>query len=77
VVALGRGGATETVEPGVTGLLVDDPSEADFADAMDRISRTSFDAGTLAAYAGRFSTEHFESGFRQTLSTILEGAQQC
>ncbi|MFN7981064.1 MAG: glycosyltransferase [Vicinamibacterales bacterium] len=45
VVALGRGGALETVPPG-TGILVDDMSVEAFADAVDRAVHTPFDGGT-------------------------------
>ena len=39
VVALGRGGARETVVHGETGFLVDEPSAAAFADAISRAAR--------------------------------------
>ena len=42
VVALGRGGALETVVPGETGVLVDDPTPQAFADAIrDGLTRDS------------------------------------
>lgn len=77
VVALGRGGATETVVDGVTGLLVDDHTDAAFADTMDRIRRTSFDPDALVRHADRFSTARFEEGLRTTLTGALSGPSPC
>ena len=77
VVALGRGGATETVVPGVTGLLVDVADEASFADAMDQVRRTPFDTAALVAHASRFSTEQFEEGLRRMLAHATIEAPAC
>lgn len=77
VVALGRGGATETVVDGVTGLLVDDHTDAAFADTMDRMRRTPFDPEVLVRHADRFSTERFERGLRTTLTEALAGPSPC
>ncbi len=77
VIALGRGGATETVVDGVTGLLVDDHTDAAFADTMDRIRRTSFDSDALVRHADRFSTARFEEGLRTTLTGALAGPSPC
>jgi glycosyltransferase involved in cell wall biosynthesis len=71
VVALGRGGATETVEPGLTGALVAEPDAELFADAMDDVGRKSFDTATLADRARRFSVDRFESGFRELVGAAL------
>jgi glycosyltransferase involved in cell wall biosynthesis len=77
VIALGRGGATETVVPGVTGMLVDSNDDAAFADAMDQVRRTDYDSGALAAHAACFSTERFEQGLRDTLARALSGTLPC
>src|SRR5690606_32931127 len=77
VVAFGRGGATETVVDGVTGLLVDDHTDAAFADTMDRIRRTSFDPDALVRHADRFSTARSEEGLRTTLTGALSGPSPC
>ena len=75
VIALGRGGARETVEPGVTGLLVDEPSVEAFAAAMQAIGRLAFDPIRLRAHAERFSVERFESSFRAVLQeTLMSGS---
>jgi len=59
VVALNRGGAVETVVPGTTGLLVDEPSAPAFADAITRAARTSFDPAAIRAHAEQFGRERF------------------
>ena len=59
VVALGRGGALETVVPGVTGALVDDPSPRAFADALTATVDRPFDRSTIRAHAERFSRTRF------------------
>jgi glycosyltransferase involved in cell wall biosynthesis len=59
VVALGRGGALETVIPDQTGILVDEPTPEAFADAIaDGMSRR-FDASVIRHHAERFSRERF------------------
>ena len=59
VVALGRGGALETVVPGETGLLVEETGSEAFADAIATAMARSFDAGAIRAHALRFSRERF------------------
>jgi glycosyltransferase involved in cell wall biosynthesis len=59
VVALGRGGALETVKHGETGLLVDELSAEAFADAIvDAVDRR-FDAGAIRHHAEHFSRSRF------------------
>jgi glycosyltransferase involved in cell wall biosynthesis len=59
VVALGRGGALETVLPGTTGLLVEEPLAPAFADAVARTLATPFDRGVIRRHAEAFSRERF------------------
>jgi glycosyltransferase involved in cell wall biosynthesis len=77
VVALGRGGATETVEDGVTGVLVPELSVDAFAEAMRIITERVFDGTRLAARAAAFSTAAFEAGFRDVLDDALSAARTC
>jgi glycosyltransferase involved in cell wall biosynthesis len=59
VVALGRGGAVETVVPGETGLLVDEPTAPALAAAIrDALSRR-FDAAVIRQHAERFGHARF------------------
>ena len=59
VVALGRGGALETVVPGETGLLVDDGSPEAFADAIRRALDQRFDAAAIRRHAEGFGRTRF------------------
>jgi glycosyltransferase involved in cell wall biosynthesis len=59
VVALGRGGALETVLPEETGILVDDPSAGAFADGIGRAMSRRFDPALIRRHAERFSRERF------------------
>jgi glycosyltransferase involved in cell wall biosynthesis len=68
VVALNRGGATETVVSGTTGILVDDPSPQAFADAITRAASTPFDAVAIRTHAERFGRERFVN----ELSALIE-----
>jgi glycosyltransferase involved in cell wall biosynthesis len=60
VIALGRGGALETVVPGVTGLLVDEPTTDAFASAMTDLPRQAFDPDGLRQHAERFGVARFD-----------------
>ncbi len=59
MVALGRGGALETVIPDDTGMLVDELSPAAFADGIRRALDTSFDRAAIRAHAERFGRQRF------------------
>jgi len=69
VAALGRGGATETVLPGVTGYLAEDDSVDSLTDAMRHVASTSFDAKAIRAHAETFDTNRFDAA----MATILAG----
>ena len=59
VVALARGGAMETVLPGETGLLVDEPAPGAFADAIAIALDRPFDLAAIRRHAERFGRERF------------------
>jgi glycosyltransferase involved in cell wall biosynthesis len=59
VVALARGGATETVIDGKTGTLVADLAPEALADAISATIDTPFDARAIRAHAERFSRTRF------------------
>jgi glycosyltransferase involved in cell wall biosynthesis len=60
VVAYGRGGATETVVDGVTGVFFDEQSVEAIDAAVERCARLDLDPRAIAAHARRFSAEQFE-----------------
>src|SRR5213078_380416 len=59
VVALGRGGALETVRPGETGVLVAEAVPEAFADGIARALNGRFDTGAIRRHAERFSRARF------------------
>ena len=66
VVALGAGGALETVVDGSTGFLLPDLATADWADAIGRLGTLSADA--CRANADRFSEKAFDDAARSWLN---------
>jgi glycosyltransferase involved in cell wall biosynthesis len=68
VVALGAGGARETVHHGETGILVDDGSVEAFAAGIDQCRRTAFDRAAIRKSAERFSRERFLEDFPAVVS---------
>jgi glycosyltransferase involved in cell wall biosynthesis len=71
VVALGRGGARETVVPGLTGLLASDDSVDSLVDAMREVMRRRFDPAALRSHAETFGTARFEHAMRAVLVQAL------
>ena len=63
VVALGRGGATETVRDGETGVLYGAPGPAGLLLALDRLTGLALDPGAAARNAARFSRDVFRDRF--------------
>jgi glycosyltransferase involved in cell wall biosynthesis len=68
VVALGRGGALETVIDGDTGVLVPEPTVDAFAAALQRVTRIQFDPARIRANAERFSRERHV----QQMTAVIE-----
>jgi glycosyltransferase involved in cell wall biosynthesis len=71
VIALARGGATETVTDGVTGRLVADLTPDAFAAALTDLAATRPDAATCRSHALRFAPAAFDAGFRQLVGEML------
>jgi glycosyltransferase involved in cell wall biosynthesis len=72
VVALGVGGACETVIDGVTGLLVTDSSAGGFAEALRAAQAASFDREAARRQAERFSRERFVSSFAAAVEDAID-----
>jgi glycosyltransferase involved in cell wall biosynthesis len=71
VVALAAGGALETIEDGITGVLVAEATPEAFVDGMRRVERDGFDPVVLRARAERFSEDRFLSGMTQVIDEVL------
>ena len=77
VIALGRGGACESVEDVVSGFLVPEPTAGAFAEAMARARDREWDPQAIRARAERFGVDRFESGFTAFLTGALASPQAC
>jgi glycosyltransferase involved in cell wall biosynthesis len=71
VVALGGGGARETVIDGVTGVLVNEPTPEAFAEGLTTALRTQFDPEALRANALRFSRAQFLKRFKAAIDDVV------
>lgn len=71
VVALKQGGACETVLDGVTGVLVPEPTEAAFADAVRQVVDGTFDAAAIRQHALRFSRARFQRELGAQVSELM------
>jgi glycosyltransferase involved in cell wall biosynthesis len=77
VIALAVGGALETIQDGVTGVLVSEPTVESFADAITRVARDGFDPQVLRAHAEQFSEERFLSDMSQVITDVLAAAPEA
>ena len=73
VVALNRGGATETVDDGLTGVLVSELTAPAFAAALTRIPDLPATVADRRERALRFAPARFEAGFTALVAATLEG----
>jgi len=71
VVALARGGALESVDDGVTGVLVAEPTVEAFVDGLARVRRLATAPEAIRARALRFSRDRFEAGIRRAVEESL------
>jgi glycosyltransferase involved in cell wall biosynthesis len=71
VIALGRGGALDTVIPGVTGVLFDEVHVDALAAAYQAVAAQTWDAATIRTHAERFSRQAFTQGIRQAADELM------
>jgi glycosyltransferase involved in cell wall biosynthesis len=65
VVALGEGGALDSIVDGETGILVRDGSVEAFTAAFRDVSSRDFDPGAIRRHAELFGKERFKQQFRE------------
>jgi glycosyltransferase involved in cell wall biosynthesis len=70
VVALARGGALETVRPGLSGILFDAPQPTALADAVRRAAALEWDAAAISASVDRFSEARFASEIHERVDAL-------
>jgi glycosyltransferase involved in cell wall biosynthesis len=73
VIAFGRGGVTETVVDGTTGILFDNQTTTDLSCAIARFEATNFESRTIAAHARAFDTSRFKSQMQALVDVALSG----
>jgi glycosyltransferase involved in cell wall biosynthesis len=73
VVAVGEGGACETVIDGVTGVLVapGDDGAGRLAEGLERVRHLRFDRAAIRANAERFSRQRFMTDFQAAIAAAL------
>ncbi len=74
VIALGRGGALETVVDGVTGVLYGAPGPDPLLAAIDRFRTLRFNPADPVRHARRFSPAAFRNGFLAALEKALRSS---
>ena len=70
VIALGRGGALETVIDGVTGVLVAEPTAQAFAAGIARARQLPFDRAAIRAHAVTFDRAVFSRAIQSTIESV-------
>ena len=71
VVALGRGGALDTVTDGETGILFPDATPSSLAAALDRVAAMRVDEARLRENAERFSRERHMQQMRELIAETI------
>jgi glycosyltransferase involved in cell wall biosynthesis len=71
VVALGRGGALDTIIAGRTGVLVERDTVDALAAGFRAAGETSWDSGAIRAHAERFSRDVFKSGIARAVDEVM------
>jgi glycosyltransferase involved in cell wall biosynthesis len=69
VIAYARGGGSESVVDGVTGVLFHEQTESALSEAMERAEALVFDPKLLRENARRFSVEVFRAALGQWLAS--------
>jgi glycosyltransferase involved in cell wall biosynthesis len=69
--ALGAGGALETILPGVTGEFFAEPSAESLAAALEAFDARDYDPAQLRAHAERFGPEPFKRRFGELVERIV------
>ena len=80
VIALGQGGAVETVIPGLSGLLFPEQTWESLMDTLLKFNSSAFEPAKIREHAETFSLENFKKQISQSVTgryeTFLKGYQQ-
>lgn len=72
VLAFGRGGATETVVPGVSGVLFDAQTPEALLGGLRRLEATPWSQGTIRRHAEAYDTPLFQARFKHAVDAALD-----
>ena len=70
VIAYGKGGVTESVVAGETGIFFQDPTPEALREAVESLEKSPLDEGTMIQNAQRFSRDRFWSEWRHCLKEL-------
>lgn len=71
VIAFGRGGATETVKSGVSGIFFEEQSVTGISAAVRKLSDMDLDTNEIVAHASQFGREPFLQRMRTHIDGLL------
>ena len=71
VVAFGRGGATETVSPGLSGVFFFEQTVDAISSAVRSLDNIEIDSKKIAAHASQFGRDHFFHNMREHIDGLL------
>jgi glycosyltransferase involved in cell wall biosynthesis len=73
VIALGQGGALETIQPGKTGLFFDEQTAPSLIAAVEKFEASfrDFRPEVCRTQAERFSPEHFRAKLREFIGAVV------
>lgn len=71
VIAYGRGGATETVVPRVSGILFDEQSVDALIEAVEGFREDDFDPTAIVSHARSFSRDVFTGRMREQIDRLM------
>ncbi len=74
VIALGQGGACDSVEPGRSGLLFAEATTASLVAALREAEATSWDRADVSASAQRFAESRFAAAMRNLAASVGAGS---
>ena len=72
VLAFARGGATETVIEGRTGVFFSEANAQSLNRALERLEATAWQSEAIAEHARQFSQERFLQAFAQIVESSLQ-----
>lgn len=71
VIAYAKGGVTETVVDGVTGIFFQDQTAQSLIEAVNRFNPQGFSSDKIREHAEKFSKDKFKENFMTELNNIL------